>query len=219
MKNTRKSSWVLQNWRKLFLFILTLILLYALFNVWWEPPVDEVVVEIHMESRCPDTETFLRQQLWPVWKDVKEFVELRVVPFGKADCIEKDGDYTCHCQHLEKECELNQLMNCLIDRLHIPDRYLGALVCLQSKDMSAAEGCLKEADLDPQPYIQCAQSPEGRKLHALAGRRTKALEPKMFYVPWILVNGVRVESAEFDFKRTVCERYAGSVKPPVCGTS
>lgn len=170
-----------------------------------------------MESRCPDTTMFIHSQLWPVWTELKSILNLTFIPFGKARCLSRpNDDFACECQHQERECVLNQLMNCLIDDLKIPDRYLPIVRCLQGYDISKAQECLTGAGLNHQAYVACATGKKGRKLHAQAGEKTNALNPPMYFVPWILVNGVREEQAFGNLKRLLCHKYKGR-KPDACG--
>lgn len=43
-----------------------------------------MTLDVYYESLCPDSRNFLVNQLAPNWKSLSSFVDLRLVPFGKA---------------------------------------------------------------------------------------------------------------------------------------
>ena len=69
------------------------------------------------------------------------------------------------------------------------------------------------ADID-----QCANSEEGQNMLHDFGVKTKALDPPLNWVPWILVNDVYVEEdfqpLQDDFKGVLCRKYLTTV--PEC---
>ncbi len=83
--------------------------------------------------------------------------------------------------------------------------------------MTKAEECLGAAALNSKSYIDCANGKKGRKLHADAGELTKALNPAMYFVPWIIIDGKREERAFGNLKEVVCSKYKGP-KPEACPT-
>lgn len=97
------------------------------------PKLNTVRLEIYMESQCPDTSRFIRGQLMKAWASLGHTgrIDLTIVPFGKARCVEKGNDFTCSCQHGSNECELNQLMNCVIEKIGFPDRIVPVINCIQ----------------------------------------------------------------------------------------
>ena len=44
----------------------------------------KVQVEVYYETLCPDTRYFIRQQLYPVWQDLKHIMDIHWKPYGKA---------------------------------------------------------------------------------------------------------------------------------------
>ncbi len=137
-----------------------------------EAPSGNVInLEVYMEAQCPDTTRFIMKQLWPTWQNLSSTkrLQLSLIPFGKARCQPKDGGdfsytffplfhrllffYRCQCQHGTTECELNQLMNCVIEQLPQPDLYLSFLHCIQGKANldDAHRQCIDSQEkLDPQ---------------------------------------------------------------------
>ncbi|GMS82866.1 hypothetical protein PENTCL1PPCAC_5041 [Pristionchus entomophagus] len=175
-------------------------------------PGNVVRLDVYMEAQCPDTSRFVRAQLMPAWKKLSQTgrVDWNLIPFGKARCVEReDGDFDCTCQHGPNECILNQLMNCVIETIQHPDRYMETIECIQGKPNldAALEKCIAPSDnLSINQMQQCASSSHGRKLLALAGAKTASLSPRMTFVPWIMLNGERVVDALYDLPGNLCKQ-------------
>ncbi|CAI2349714.1 unnamed protein product [Caenorhabditis sp. 36 PRJEB53466] len=173
-------------------------------------PVEKMVkLDIYMEAQCPDTSRFFRQQLKKAWDLLGRLnrIELAVIPFGKARCSERGNDFECQCQHGPTECEINQLMNCVIDRFGFAHKYLPPVLCMQGKySLDDAMKCVQE--LMPAEFNrmrECASGPRGRRLLALSGQRTAALTPAIDFIPWIVIDGIRNSDALYDLTQNVCE--------------
>lgn len=104
-----------------------------------EPKLNTVRLEIYMESQCPDTSRFFHKQMMKAWASLGHTnrIDLTLVPFGKARCVSKGDDFECSCQHGQNECELNQLMNCVIERVGFPDRIVPIIDCIQVRGEKA----------------------------------------------------------------------------------
>uniref|UniRef100_A0A914WSP6 GILT-like protein C02D5.2 n=1 Tax=Plectus sambesii TaxID=2011161 RepID=A0A914WSP6_9BILA len=170
-----------------------------------------VNLDAYIEAKCPDTTRFVQSQLWPTWQKLGKSARFHVtlIPFGKARCHPKDDDFQCDCQHGPNECILNQLMNCLIEAHPRTETHLPHIRCIQGKqDLNDARAsCLEGRDeLNLKRLMECADGPRGRRLLALAGEKTQALNPKMYFVPWTVVDGKRTEAALDDLTALVCSR-------------
>ncbi|VDN42599.1 unnamed protein product [Gongylonema pulchrum] len=101
---------------------------------------------VYIEAQCGDTSRFVHRQLLPTWEklSVTNRISLKIVPFGKATCQPTGDDYSCECQHGQSECELNQLMNCVIDMVPDPHSHVPTISCIQGKRdlLSAGSKCL-----------------------------------------------------------------------------
>ena len=53
----------------------------------------------------------------------------------------------------------------------------------------------------------CMEGDLGKELLFKAGIATDNLNPKLTYVPWVLINGIRNNTAEFDFYNIVQQTY------------
>ncbi|CAD6188406.1 unnamed protein product [Caenorhabditis auriculariae] len=173
-----------------------------------QPPTNTVRVELFVESQCPDTSRFIRKQLKTTWDALSNTgrIELSVVPFGKARCVPRGNDFDCSCQHGPTECLINQLMNCVIDRVGFPNKYVETVICMQgTHSLDEALKCVEgHPSLDQPRMRDCATGERGRRLLALSGQRTAGLQPALDFVPWILIDGVRNTDALYDLAQNVC---------------
>ncbi|MCP9261267.1 hypothetical protein DINM_004647 [Dirofilaria immitis] len=168
-----------------------------------------VDLAVYIEAQCPDTTRFVHRQLLPTWQtiSVTNRISLKIVPFGKAVCNPVGNDYRCECQHGPPECELNQLMNCVIDIVGDPYKYVPVISCIQGKrDLrSAGSKCLSKLHVSTKSILRCAEGEEGRRLLAKAGIETHHLKPPLNFVPWIMINEKRSSDAFYDLKKNVCD--------------
>uniref|UniRef100_A0A0R3RSY6 Gamma interferon inducible lysosomal thiol reductase n=1 Tax=Elaeophora elaphi TaxID=1147741 RepID=A0A0R3RSY6_9BILA len=173
------------------------------------PAGNVVNLAVYIEAQCPDTSRFVHRQLLPAWQElsITNRISIKIVPFGKAKCSPVGSDYSCECQHGPLECELNELMNCVIEMVGNPREYVPVISCIQGKrDLrSAGLKCLSKLRIPNKRILQCAEGEEGRKLLAKAGEETEHLLPPLNFVPWILINGTRSSDAFYDLKKNLCD--------------
>ncbi|KRZ90658.1 GILT-like protein C02D5.2 [Trichinella sp. T8] len=179
--------------------------------------VPTVQLRVFYESLCPDSTSFLRTQLEPLWPTLLQFVNVSLVPFGKASWKKVDNDdYVFHCQHGKLECTLNQAMSCAVELIR-PGRLLLPLIsCLQQSlhadklhqcaNAHAPVGVVDE-------LIQCSNNSYGRRLLYQMGLQTKSQDPPIYYIPWIEINGQRNVDAEHNLKQELCKAFNQSTCP------
>uniref|UniRef100_A0A0N5AN55 GDNF domain-containing protein n=1 Tax=Syphacia muris TaxID=451379 RepID=A0A0N5AN55_9BILA len=179
-----------------------------------------VQVEVYSEAQCGDSTRFTRRQLWPTYQKFEHTrrLQVSVISFGKASCQPEAGDYNCRCQHGQRECDLNQLMNCVQDFYNNdPGKYLPVFACIQGKtDLDYAKDyCIaNNPELPLETIMKCTTGRRGRRLLALAGQKTAALQPPLNNVPLIRVNGVKSIDAFYEFEETICNEM--QPKPVEC---
>ncbi|VDK85858.1 unnamed protein product [Litomosoides sigmodontis] len=168
-----------------------------------------VNLAIYIEAQCPDSSRFVHRQLLPTWRElsVTNRILVKIVPFGKARCDPIDSDFSCQCQHGPAECDLNQLMNCVIEIVGDPYQYVPVISCIQGKrDLrSAGLKCLPQLPVPKKRILLCAEGKEGRRLLAKAGAETQHLRPPLNFVPWIMINDTRSSDAFYDLKKNLCD--------------
>lgn len=176
-----------------------------------------VLLTLYIESQCPDTTGFIKRQLMPTWRRLSSTKRLNVqiIPFGKASCTQEDGDYICQCQHGSVECELNQLMNCVIDLLPKPSQHIPIIGCIQGgSDLKSVFNRCLNGHTSASRLWECSTSKEGRALLYSAGERTAKIS-SLYFVPWVVINDKRVSDAFYALEENICKRL-DSPKPVQC---
>ena len=57
---------------------------HCLFNDLQVREGGRTTLDVYYESLCPDSRRFIMTQLFPSWNKINSFVNVRLVPFGKA---------------------------------------------------------------------------------------------------------------------------------------
>lgn len=142
----------------------------------------------------------------------------QIVPYGKAkDEPVGTDDYTFRCQHGPTECLVNQMMCCGMKRLNfVTEKYLPFLKCLQGEQPTALRRCCERSNLLLSDIENCANGKEGRHLHHDMGNVTRQLNPKLSFVPWIVINGKGERGTHEDFIKVLCQNYKKTPTPTVC---
>ncbi|XP_016975668.2 gamma-interferon-inducible lysosomal thiol reductase isoform X1 [Drosophila rhopaloa] len=160
-------------------------------------------VTLLYESLCPDTRNFMHQ-LGPVYKEFQDYIDILLVPFGKAQS-ERNGAIF-HCQHGPAECKGNRLQGCVINSTANQAAQVQFVVCqMLAPDYSRIDQCANEAGLLTD-VVQCLSSETGTKLQLQAELVTKKYSPS--FIPTIVYNGVFDQQLQDhslrDFRGTVC---------------
>jgi len=108
-------------------------------------------------------------------------------------------------------------MNCAIDRMATtPDTYVPLIGCIQGSDSleAAFEACIPPTNPNHQWLLDCARSAYGRELLFRAGQETAQIKDFNF-VPWVVLDGVRVNDAFYALEENLCSRL-DAPKPKEC---
>lgn len=184
---------------------------------------DKVKVSVYYETLCPDSIQFITQQLWPTYQKVKDIINIELIPFGKASFFPVNGEYQFECQHGPKECKGNKIHACAIDLYPTTESSLPFVYCSMGAGdpIEAANTCATNNKLDWTQISSCASGKRGSELLLAHGKKTKSLNPKMIFVPWIIINDVftneNEENSIQNFLQVVCSSYKGTL-PPACSS-
>ncbi|CAG9828530.1 unnamed protein product [Diabrotica balteata] len=184
--------------------------------------LERVKISIHYEALCPDSRFFVVYQLLPIYKRLKNNIDLDFIPYGKAKTIETAGKIEFECQHDITECFANKIHACAISVLKNPERLINYISCLLKQYLSppeeAGELCAKEQNINFTPILDCANSNHGSILLKHYGERTNALRPRVKFIPTIQFNGSQTIVSQAlilkDFKKAFCSMLR--VKPKLC---
>ncbi|PAV90129.1 hypothetical protein WR25_13333 [Diploscapter pachys] len=164
----------------------------------------KINITVLIEALCPDCQQLIVNELYPnVYTKFKDYVNIEFIPYGNARIL---SNGTIQCQHGEEECKINKFESCLIDAVQTQDQYVPLIYCLENQLMKqtpfedAAEKCFKQLSVSDQTQrmIQgCLVTSLSEKLQKKAADLTANVWPeKHRFVPWILFNGVSIESVQ-----------------------
>lgn len=178
---------------------------------------DKVKVRVYYEALCPDSKHFFMKHLWPVTEKLSEFVDVTLVPYGKASTNEEEGKYFFKCQHGEEECYANKIHACAIEAVGNMTMAVKITDCMISDNMDAdgaLERCAKLLKIEADPISNCANTPHGSALLKKHGDDTHILQPT--FIPTITVNGSRDNQAAIlkNFLLEVCKLIDIPLPPP-----
>ncbi|XP_066252925.1 GILT-like protein 1 [Euwallacea similis] len=173
----------------------------------------KVSISIYFESLCPDSHNFIVNQLYPSWDDIRDYVDVRFVPFGKSTSLENGTKFAC--QHGSNECKGNRIISCALSRLPDQDLQVQYLRCFMDvykyatiDEEEKGQKCAQILGLVFEEFMRnCYQTKEGTRLQLAAEEDTRRVGPK--FVPTVVYNGVfdqqlQNESIE-NFRETVCK--------------
>ncbi|XP_045116459.1 gamma-interferon-inducible lysosomal thiol reductase-like [Portunus trituberculatus] len=178
----------------------------------------KVGVTVFFEALCPDSRRFIVHQLYPVWRSIGDVMEVDLHAHGKS--WETDaGEFTC--QHGERECAANLMITCAQNVTRDSQALMKFIHCVMQKSQGVDGGllCANETGVDYSDVEECMRSDVGVKLQHNIGERQAQLDPRLSYVPWILIDDEFTEKtlteAQDDLMRVVCDAYKGPT-PEAC---
>lgn len=177
---------------------------------------NKVKLGVFFESLCPDSRRFFASELEPSIRDIKDLIELDLVPFGKARVVSKQKML---CQHGANECDGNRIMACIISRSKDVVQTVQTIDCLfKNGPQNSIDKCVKKfmPNNNPADIESCRQSNESFGMMEIAEKRTGRLN----YVPHLKINDESsndIQSdCESDLKGCICKYYKGSTKGTYC---
>ncbi|CAH1774015.1 unnamed protein product [Owenia fusiformis] len=183
---------------------------------------EPVKLTLYMESLCPDCKNFIKEQLFPVWAQLSNIIDLELVPYGNAMERKKGDMWEFDCQHGKEECIGNLIETCAIHISNNVTRWFPFIHCIEiAEDLPKASAirCAQMYKIDYSAVQKCMASDKGNLLEHQMALKTNALSPPHKYVPWVTLNGVHTESmekeAESNLLKLVCDTYKGPT-PKAC---
>lgn len=73
-------------------------------------------IGLYYESLCPACQDFATNQLYPIYNDIRNHIELLLVPFGKSESVNNGEAF--FCQHGPAECSGNEIQSCVFDAIN-----------------------------------------------------------------------------------------------------
>ncbi|XP_075971962.1 gamma-interferon-inducible lysosomal thiol reductase-like protein [Anticarsia gemmatalis] len=178
---------------------------------------DKVKVRVYYEALCPDSKHFFMRHLGPVTDKLSEFIDVTLVPYGKATTKEDHGQYYFQCQHGEEECYANKIHACAIETVANMTTAVKITDCMIADNMDADAAllkCAKQLKVEPDPIKNCANHELGSALLKKHGDDTHILKPS--FIPTITINNSRDNQAAIlkNFLLEVCKLIDMPLPPP-----
>ncbi|CAL4108472.1 unnamed protein product, partial [Meganyctiphanes norvegica] len=183
----------------------------------------DVFVEVYYESLCPDSKEFFANQLYPTWTKIKDIMYIDTNAFGIANFTADGEGYIFNCQHGPNECEGNMMIACGKKYIQDPELEFQWISCIMSSFYPpfAGEQCAASVGIPDyvySPINKCVTSAERQMLLHEVGVKQGFLDPVLFWVPWIIINGEwsweMNAAAELDLLDVVCKAYQGELPQP-----
>lgn len=174
------------------------VLYIALFSLFALTVCDLPVIDVFVESLCPDCMDFIGGSFknFHEYKDKDSLAVVNFYPYGNAaeKWNGKSWDFTC--QHGANECYGNTIETCA---LNLIDKNAGHdfMICIEgsirqyAKDFNQTLSHCVDEEMKAK-ILNCVSLGEGNKLQHEVAQKT----PEHNYVPWVHVNGQHVKDVE-----------------------
>lgn len=163
-----------------------------LINLTKTNPSKKIDLSIYYESQCPDSKSFIIDQLLPTLGILQDYIDLKLIPFGKAHSID---DNHFECQHGPTECAGNMVQSCTIDEMYGRTSDVGIVryVACEMETEAGTRGdltCVQEAGVNTNAVYDCVRSTKGIELQLQNEYLTNLIRPK--FIPTITIGGVSI---------------------------
>lgn len=170
--------------------------------------LSKVTVTVYYEALCPDSRSFIVHQVLPVYLALPGYLNLELVPYGKAKTIEVNKNLGFRCQHGTVECIANKIHSCAIELTNddqlLQIQYIACMIANNAVPHSIAAECATDLGIDYKSISSCADGLEGSLFLKKNGRRTHALHPAVTFIPTVELNGVQNKEVLHNLAVEVC---------------
>ncbi|KAK7086828.1 oxidoreductase activity protein [Halocaridina rubra] len=180
-----------------------------------------VKVHLFYDCMCKYCKDFVNDQLYPTWTEIRDIMDVEMFPFGNIKYSSNGGTWEFTCQHGSDECQCNTIHACAKDYFKDITLEMDFVNCLLGSNYppNAGPTCAAQVGVDWNPLEQCVCSEEGANLLYNLALQQQLLDPELYFVPWIIIDGVfnldQNEECKQDLKRVVCQKYNGT-PPSAC---
>ncbi|KAH0822276.1 hypothetical protein GEV33_000516 [Tenebrio molitor] len=161
--------------------------------------------------------------LYPNYSQLKDYIQLEFVPFGKATHNFVDNKWLFDCQHGPNECKGNKYQSCALAQNNGQDKDVAFVHCVMRErnpaDVSKMQKCANRVNINWNKISNCARTAQGDDLLARNGNKTNNLEQNISFVPTVVYDDkyddYLQERSLVDFVAVVCSKIAGE-RPQIC---
>lgn len=175
---------------------------------------EKLSVSVYYEALCPDSVQFITKQFYPVYTRFKSYLDVDLVPYGKAIQNNVDGKWEFQCQHGPKECYGNKIQGCVLHSNANFDTKMSFVNCIMrssspSSDQKAQE-CAQNNNISWDPIKNCANGATGDDYLAAYGDQTHGHDINISFVPTVMYNNQYDDKLQWEslrnFKNVVCKK-------------
>ncbi|XP_023027090.1 gamma-interferon-inducible lysosomal thiol reductase-like protein [Leptinotarsa decemlineata] len=179
--------------------------------------LSSVKISVYYECLCPDSVDFIKNQLYPVYKDIGKPMNIDLIPFGFASVTNNSGKLDFTCQHGPQECHGNKYHSCAV-ALFSKEASAEFVSCSEGQPLPASDvtlqDCSRKSGVSWTSLQKCFNSGQADKLLAQNGVRTGNVSPKITFIPTIVFNDHFDESLQdqslYDLHGVVCKLLENS---------
>jgi hypothetical protein len=192
-------------------------------------------IKVYYESLCPDSQALITSQIYPALTgpmSLAKYVDLMLIPFGRANYTTRGDDVLFTCHHGPNECYGNKIQACAVkhiqvnsfqrdhDRESLTLEYINCLMKVGNNfpdSLYPGQKCATETHVNNWNVIDsCANSTDGSKYLQINGEETSRLNPPLTNVPTVTYGHQFDEKfqndAVKDFHTAVCKRLVPTPK-------
>ena len=148
-------------------------------------------LSVYYESACPDSKAYIINQLQPAMNLLQDYLDLQLVPFGKARSI-NNGFGGFRCQHGQPECLGNMIQDCTLNLMSSRSdmEKVKYIVCeMQTKSSTRGDlNCVFKSNVPGQLVEACVSSNQGMGLQLKSEYLTKLVQPT--FIPTTTFDGI-----------------------------
>ncbi|CAM1321674.1 Uncharacterised protein g7850 [Pycnogonum litorale] len=205
-----------------FTAVLTFVVIFVIFIsrlLFQDRDFGNIRLEIFYETLCPDSYSFIRNQLSEVYQNLDdECLSVKFIPYGKAVESIKDGKWSVTCHHGQRECEYNIIAACAFygDVQNVTQRdYINFAVCMSHNSpgllKTELEKCAIQHRLDWNRIKECSKnSSKNERIMKMMGELTRvhvpAFRTKLAVVPTVVLNEDAINGETINLAEEVCRR-------------
>ncbi|XKL59294.1 hypothetical protein PGB90_000310 [Kerria lacca] len=149
-------------------------------------PQQKINISIYYESLCPDSKLFITQYFYPAYEIFSNYLNIRFIPFGKANIREDGSEYTC--QHGKEECVRNIIHGCALDMLTSTNQVEFVYCAMIKRTIMGHKECAIQNGLIWEDIQNCVNGERGLALTLLAQYDTRISTDGPKFVPTIIFN-------------------------------
>ncbi|KAL1492142.1 hypothetical protein ABEB36_012630 [Hypothenemus hampei] len=173
---------------------------------------DLIKVDVYYETLCPDSMYFITRQYYPAFATLRKYLDVDLIPYGRANETVVNGTKSFTCQHGPDECYGNKVHACVLNMTTI-DVSSEFIYCSEVSDVPASDvtltNCANLTDISWADIQDCVTNGKADELLSINGKKTDSVETP--FIPTVILNGEfsqtleDIVEARGSFKKYICD--------------